>query len=51
VIKTGIDRIRRHSEEIGRVFVDGKSLADVALLPNEYEPDRFSDEAVGLSVT
>jgi hypothetical protein len=44
LINRGVDRIRRFNEAVGRVFIDGETLCDIALLPSEYEPERYSDD-------
>jgi len=49
VIENAIKRFRQAGEPISSTFVNGVNLDKVALLPNEYQPEEFSDEAVGLS--
>jgi len=48
IIPEGLKRMYEHNSAVGRVFEYGEGLNHIALLPNEYEPDLFSDEAVGL---
>ncbi|MGD0254523.1 MAG: hypothetical protein ABSB99_03035 [Acidimicrobiales bacterium] len=54
VIDEAIDeawsRFRNHNPEVFSVFVNGASLDEIALLPNEYFPETFSNEAVSLGV-
>lgn len=45
----GMQRIRNKNEGVGKVFIDGFGLDQLSLLPNEYAPDRYSNEAVGLT--
>lgn len=40
-------RIRGHDKEVGRAFVDGYMLNQLAVLPGEYMP-KYSNKAVGL---
>ncbi len=47
VIERGMNKIRDNSKDIGRVFIDGLSLNDNALLPNEYMPEVYSNEING----
>lgn len=47
-IEEGMDRIRKHDPLVGSVFIDGLGLGDTALMPNEYQPETYSNKAVGL---
>ncbi len=48
IIERGMARIRDQSKDIGRVFIDGLTLNDNAILPNEYLPEIYSNESVNL---
>lgn len=48
IIERGVARIRAKDASIGAVLADGAFLNDMALMPNEYLPEQFSNEAVGL---
>jgi hypothetical protein len=48
VLEKGMQRIRDNDPEVGRVFIDGAILGLNALMPDEYDPDNYSNEVVGL---
>lgn len=48
VVDKGMEKIRQHDPLVGSVFIDGLGLGDIALMPNEYEPQKYSNEAVGI---
>ncbi|OGL30699.1 hypothetical protein A3F37_03715 [Candidatus Saccharibacteria bacterium RIFCSPHIGHO2_12_FULL_41_12] len=48
VLKNGMQRIRDNNELVGKVFIDGVGLDQNGLLPNEYLPKIYSDQAVNL---
>lgn len=48
IIEKGIKKIRQHNEFVAQVFIDGSGLDKHALLPDEYLPDLYSNESVGL---
>jgi hypothetical protein len=48
VIQEGMQRIRDNNAYVGDVFINGKDIDKHSLLPKEYQPDIYSDEAVGL---
>jgi hypothetical protein len=48
VMETGMQRIRDNNEWVGQGFIDGIGLDQHALLPNEYQPEIYSNEAVNL---
>lgn len=50
VIENAIKRFREAGEPINSTFVHGVNLDKLALLPNEYFPEEFSDEATGLEL-
>lgn len=47
-LEKGVQRIRDNDAFVGSIFIDGFSLNDTALLPNEYQPELYANEAVGL---
>lgn len=48
VIKDGMQRIRNKDAFVGSIFIDGATLGAIALMPNEYAPEQYSNEAVNL---
>jgi hypothetical protein len=50
-IEQALERVFKFDEGAGKVFRDGLGLTDLALFPNEYQPDLYSDQAVGLNPT
>ena len=48
ILEEGIQRVRQNDVNIGRAFIDGAMLDQNALLPNEHQPEQYSNEAVGL---
>lgn len=48
-IAESLKRVYSFNEDIGNLFNKAKGLNTLALLPNEYQPDLYSDRAVGIN--
>ncbi len=48
IIGRGMKRIRDKDAFVGQIFIDGLTLDDIALMPNEYDAGTYSNKAVGL---
>lgn len=50
LVQRGIERIRQNDEAVAQAFEYGTFLDQLALFPNEYLPEIYSDKAVGLKI-